>query len=263
MRAVFLKELKVNAKQLLIWAISVGLLGFACILMYESMQGDMKEMADMFSNMGAFSDAFGMSTLSIATLKGFFATEVGTVHGLGGGMFAAILAIGIISTEEEHHTGEFLLSLPVSRKKVVMAKGACVLVMLAAFTVICAILYVIGFAALKEELPVKEFVLFMGRQFLMNLEIAGICFFISSLTGRVNMGLGLGLALVFYAFDLIGRVVPDLKDYIFLSPYSYANASEIFADSGDPAKGMITALIIIVLSVAAAFIVYDRRDLAG
>lgn len=263
MRAVFLKELKVNAKQLLIWAFSVGILGFICILMYESMQGDMKEMADMFSNMGAFSDAFGMSTLSIATLKGFFATEVGTVHGLGGGMFAAILAIGIIATEEEHHTGEFLLSLPVSRKKVVFAKGACVLVMLAAFTVICAVLYMIGFAVLKEEIPLKEFLLFMGRQFLMNLEIAGICFFISSLTGKVNMGLGLGLALIFYAFDLMGRVVPDLKDYIFLSPYSYANASEIFAGSGDPAKGIITAFVIIVLSVFAAFSVYDRRDLAG
>ena len=263
MRAVFLKELKVNLKQLLIWSIAVGLLGLSCILLYQSMQGDMKEMADMFSNMGAFSDAFGMSTLSIATLKGYFATEVGTVHGLGGGMFAAILAIGIISTEEEHHTGEFLLSLPVSRKKVVLAKGACVLVMLAAFTLICAVLYVLGFAALKEELPVKEFLIFMGRQLLMNLEIAGICFFISSLTGKVNMGLGLGLALIFYAFDLIGRVVPDLKEYIFLSPYSYANASEIFADSGDPAKGMITAAVIIVLSVAVAFIIYDRRDLAG
>ncbi len=263
MKAVFFKEIKLNLQQLIIWGLAVGLMGLSCILLYQSMQGDMKEMADMFSNMGAFSDAFGMSTLSIATLKGYFATEVGTVHGLGGGMFAAILAIGIISKEEERHSGEFLLSLPISRTKVVAAKGLCVLVMLVIFTVICGILYVSGFMMLGEEVPVKEFLMFMGRQLLMNIEIAGVCFFISALSSKINMGLGLGLALIFYAYDLIGRVVPDLKDYLFLSPYSYANASEIFADSGDSAKGIVVACILTVVFVGSAFFCYNKRDLAG
>ena len=97
MKSVFVREIKLNLKNLIIWSLSVGSLGLVCILLYRSMQGDIKDMADAFSNMGSFSDAFGMSTLSIATLKGYFATEVGTVHGLGSGMFAAIIAIGIIS----------------------------------------------------------------------------------------------------------------------------------------------------------------------
>ena len=71
MKAVFLREMKLNFKSLLIWSLTVGGMGLACILLYQNMQTDMKEMADMFSNMGAFSDAFGMSTLSIATLEGF------------------------------------------------------------------------------------------------------------------------------------------------------------------------------------------------
>ena len=104
MKHILAKELKLNLKSFLIWSLSVGLLGLGCILLYQSMQGEMKDMADAFSNMGAFSDAFGMSTLSIATLKGYFATEVGAVHGLGGGMFAAILAISMLSKEEEGHS---------------------------------------------------------------------------------------------------------------------------------------------------------------
>ena len=148
MKKIFLKELKMNLKTLLIWSLSVGGIGLACILLYSSMEGEMKEMADAFSNMGTFSDAFGMSTLSIATIKGYFATEVGAVHGLGGSMFAAMIAAGILSKEEELHTGEFIYSMPVSRRKIVCAKAFCVLMMLISFTLICSILYVCGFEAL-------------------------------------------------------------------------------------------------------------------
>ena len=181
MRTIFCKEMKLNIKSLLIWSLTVGGLGLICVLMYQSMEGDMQEMADAFSNMGAFSDAFGMSTLSIATLAGFFATEVGTVHGLGSGMFAAVIAIAILSKEEEGHTGEFLFSLPVSRTKVIAAKGISVLIALVAFTVICGIMYLIGVAMLGETIPNEEFIRFMAGQLLMNIEVASVCFAISSI----------------------------------------------------------------------------------
>ena len=263
MRTIFLKEMKLNLKNLLIWSISVGGLGLVCILLYQSMQGDMKQMADAFSNMGAFSDAFGMSTLSIATLNGYFATEVGTVHGLGGGMFAAILAIGILSKEEERHSGEFLLSLPVTRNKVVAAKGLCTAVMLVVFTIICAVFYALGYVILDEALPGSAFLTFMGRQLLMNLEIAGMCFCLSAVSGKNRMGPGIGLAMLFYAYDLIGRVVPDLKEYLFWGPYSYANASEIFSGAKTPVSGLFVAAGVTVLCIFSAFILYNRRDLAA
>ena len=263
MKTIFYRELKMNMKNLLIWSICVGVLGLSCILLYQSMEGDMKEMADAFSNMGAFSDAFGMSTLSIATLEGYFATEVGTVHGLGSAMFAAIIAITIISKEEEAHTGEFLLSLPVSRSRVVAAKGLCVLVLLVVFTIICAVLYAAGFVMLGEELPVKEFVSFMAKQLLMNIEIAGICFAISAVSEKNKMGLGLGIALIFYTFDVIGRVVPDLKDYLFIGPFSYANASEIFSGAETNVTAIALGIAVQLLCAAFSFTCYNRRDLAS
>ncbi len=263
MRTIFFKEMKLNIKSLLIWSLTVGGLGMICVLMYQSMEGDMKEMADMFSNMGAFSDAFGMSTLSIATLKGFFATEVGTVHGLGSGMFAAVISIGILSKEEEGHTGEFLFSLPVSRTKVIASKGLSVLIALVAFTVICGVLYLIGVAMLGETLPNDEFVRFMASQLLMNIEIGSICFALSSLSGKNRMGLGIGIGMVMYFYDVVGRVVPDLKDYLFLGPYSYANASEIFSGAEVDGKAIVVGVIVALLSVVYAFWQYNRRDLAG
>jgi ABC-2 type transport system permease protein len=263
MKTILIREIKLNFKNFLIWSISVGLMGLSCILLYQSMEGDMKDMADMFSNMGAFSDAFGMSTLSIATLTGYFATEVGTVHSLGSAMFAAILSIDILSKEEDKHTGEFLFSLPVSRSRIVAAKGICITILLVLFTLICALFYIAGFIYLKEELPATEFTLFMTRQLLMNLEIAAMCFGISAISGKSRMGMGLGIALMFYVYDLIGRVVPDLKDYLFIGPYSYANASEIFSGIEAGVSAFIMAAVVMIIAVLFAFAFYEKRDLAS
>ena len=263
MKHILIREIKLNMKTFLIWSISVGVVGLICVLLYESMEGDMKEMADAFSNMGAFSDAFGMSTLSIATLKGFFATEVGTVHGLGSGMFAAILAADIISKEEDKHTGEFLFSLPVSRAKVLIAKALCVVIDLILFTLICGAMYWCGVVYLGEEFQVGEFLTFMLFQFVMNLEIAAVCFGISAFSGKSKMGMGLGITLMFYVYDLMGRVVPDLKDYLYLGPYSYANASEIFTGAEISAPALLVAALVTVLCTFSAFFIFGKRDLAS
>lgn len=263
MKKIFLKELKMNLKALLIWSLSVGGMGLACILLYRTMEGDMKEMADAFSNMGSFSDAFGMSTLSIATIKGFFATEVGAVHGLGGSMFAALMGVGMLSKEEELHTGEFLFSFPVSRKKIISAKALCIAVMIILFTLICAGLYMCGFALLGEKLPAGEFVTYMGMQLIMDLEIAGICFAISSIFAKSKTGLALGTSLMCYAYDIIGRVVPDVKQYLFIGPFSYSNASDIFSGAEIQGKALAFGITVTTLSVIFAYICYDKRDLSS
>ena len=263
MIAVTLQEFKLNIKNLLIWSLSVGILGFICTLMYQSMEGDMMDMADQFSKMGAFSDAFGMSTLSIATLPGFFATEVGTVHGLGSALFSAFLASCLLSKEEDGHTGEFLFSLPVSRWKVVTAKAIALLTHLVLFTVICGAFYFLAFAYLGEDIPTKDMMIFLFGMLLMNIEIGAISYLFSSISSKNRMGLGLGIALIFYSYDLIGRVVPSMKDYLFIGPFSYANASEIFAGKNAPEYSIIIAVIVIIATFGGAYITYTKRDLAS
>ncbi len=263
MSAIIRRELKLNLKSMLIWAFTVGGLGFICILMYTSMEGEVMEMADSFSQMGAFSDAFGMSTLSIATITGFFATEVGTVHGLGSAMFAAFFASSMLSKEEDGHTGEFLFSLPVSRSKVITAKGCAILVHLILFTVICGLFYVMGFAALGEEIPGKEMIRFLACMFLMNTEIASISYLISATSSKTRMGLALGVSLIIYTYDIMGRVIPSMKDYLFIGPFSYVNASEIFAHIDAPKYSFLIASMVILLTISGTFITYTRKDLAS
>ena len=256
-------ELKQNYKSMLIWSLSVGLMGMFCICLYSSMTEDMSALSDSFSNMGAFSDAFGMSTLGIGTIAGYFATEVGVVHSLGSAMFAAVISTTILSKEEDGHTGEFLYSLPISRGKVVVSKLIALIIMLIVFTVIAIICYLCGFIYIEDHPDWNLFIQFMSFQFMMNIEIMLICMTLSAFAKKNMPGAGLGIALLFYAIDLIGRVSSDVKDAIAIGPFSYCNASEIFAKQELPKIAYVFAVIIMFGALAIIFKKYTNKDLAS
>ncbi len=261
MITIFRHEIKSSFKMLLIWSICLGSLGAVCILLFSGMQESMEGMAESFASMGAFSDVFGMSQLSIATLKGFYATEIGTIHALGGAMFAAISSTNMLSKEEDGHTSEFLFTLSIGRGRVVIAKWIAVVSNILCFNVICVACYLLGIVILGQDMPGREFVLFHGMQFLMHLEIAGICYAVSAFQRKNKLGLGLGAALLFYAYDLMARVVPDLKDYKFFSPFAYANATEIFSQGEIELSALLFGMAVLCASVVVAYVHYVKKDL--
>lgn len=263
MFAFFRHELKSGIKSLFIWAIAVGGMGLVCILLYKSMEGSMAEMAESMASMGSFSDAFGMSTLSIATLKGYFATEIGTIHELGSSLFAASIATVMLSKEEDAHNAEFTFTLPISRNKIIGMKYLNVLVELIIFTIICGVLYFAGFVALGDTNASKELVSFMLFQLIMNVEIAAICLFISAISKKNRIGLGISVGMLLYAYDLMARVVPKLKDVKFISPFSYANATAIFAGEKIETSAIILGGICILLFIVLSWIYYAKKDLAS
>ena len=137
---------------------------------------------------------------------------------------------------------------------------AAILAGLVLFTIICGLMYVAAFAGLGEGLTASELVKFLALEFLMNVEIAAVCFLISAVSTRIKTGMGLGIALIFYVYDLMGRVVPDLKDYLFIGPFSYANASEILSGKETDGVAIGIAFSVIILSIGAAVFVYNKRD---
>ena len=84
-------ELKQGWKSLAVWTASIGFFIIICVFLYPEMKGEMEDMNEMFSSMGAFSSAFGMDRLNFGTLIGFYATECGNILGLGGAFFASLL----------------------------------------------------------------------------------------------------------------------------------------------------------------------------
>lgn len=256
-------EMKMNIKVLLIWTLSVGVLCAGCILLFKSLEEGMRDMADAYSNMGAFSAALGMDKLSISTLEGFYGTEIALMFAIGGAMFAAMTGAAMLSKEEEGHTCEFLLTLPVGRGTVILGKYAAMALLVLLFNVLTVLMILAGFAGMGEMLEVKAFALYHGMQFLMQLEIGSVCFLISAMSKRKQLGASLGLAMVLYMADLMCRIIPDLEKLKYVTPYYFSNGADIFADGKVEVGMVVICLGVTLFSAVAAAAVYKKRDLAA
>ena len=70
---LFLHEIKQNRLSFLIWTFSIALMLLICMMMFPEMNTGMEDMNNMFSNMGSFTQAFGMDRLNFGDVMGFYA----------------------------------------------------------------------------------------------------------------------------------------------------------------------------------------------
>lgn len=256
-------EWKRNLKALLVWSLCIGLLCGGCLLLFESLEESMAGMAEAYADMGAFSAALGMDKISVSTIEGFYATEIGLLFAIGGAMFAAMTGASIVSKEEEGHTSEFLNTLPLGRGYIIGWKYGALVTLILLFQCICLAFIGLGFAGAGQRPPVREFALYHGAQFLMQLEIGSLCFLLSAVSKRRQVGGALGFAILLYVLDLLCRVLPDLESLKYVTPYYFSNAADIFASGKADAGMMLASLGVTAVSTAAAAVIYGRRDLAA
>ena len=259
----FLKhELKMNRRLWLVWTLIVGSMILGYMMLYPAMQDSMKEMNDAFANMGAFSQAFGMDKMSFGDAIGYYSMEVGAILSMGGGMFAAILGIGMLAKEEGTHVTEFIFVTPNSRNYFIRNKIVAMFLLIAAFDVVCMIFALLAFGGIGEDIQWKEILLFHGAQFFMHLEIAAICFGISAFLRKNNVGLGIGFAILLYFISLMSNVTEEAEVLRYFTPFAYADGAEIISEAQWKTELMLIGLGIMIVALATAFMKYNRKDLS-
>lgn len=260
---LWLHECKSNRKNLLIWSLSVGVLCFGCLLMYNSLETSMSEMSEMFSQMGSFSAALGMNKVSIGTLEGYYAIEIAIILSLGGAMYAAMTGAAMVAKEEEGHTSEFLNTMPIGRISVILEKYGAMTALILLFQVIVIGFVVLGFVCMGSRPSPEPFCRFHAASFLMQLEIGSISFLFSAAMKKKPIGAALGLTIFLYLTDLMCRVVPALEKAKYITPFYFSNGADIFAEGAWDVKLLGISLIITVLCGGGAVLWYRHRDLAA
>lgn len=260
---IFIHELKMNLKTLLIWMLCVGAVCFGCILLFEGLKESMEEMAQAYAGMGAFSTALGLDKMSVSTMEGFFATEVALIYAVGGAMFAAMAGVTLLSKEEEGHTSEFLYTLPLGRGNIVFWKYLSMTAQIVLFHFGCICFCLAGFAGAGETPEGKALVLFYVAQFFMHLEIGSVCFLLSAVCKRKQVGAALGFALLLYVIDLMCRILPDIEAFKYVTPYYFSNAVDIFTKASVDGTMLGIAIGVTVLSAGGALVIYQKRDLSA
>ena len=254
-------ELRQGRTSFLIWTASIGFLLATCIFLYPEMKGEMGSVGEMFSSMGSFTAAFGMDRLNFGTLTGYYAIECGNVLGLGGAFYAALCAVGVLSKEEKDRTAEFLLTHPVSRARVVTEKLVAVLILVTAMNVIIYALSAGSMVAIGEDIPWKELNLLHLAYYLMQLELAGICFGISAFMRRGSVGVGIGVAALMYFLNLIANITESAEFLKYITPFAYCNGADIAADGKLDAGLLAIGAAVFAAGIAAAYLKYTKKDI--
>ncbi len=254
-------ELKQGRTALVIWTASIAFLMVICILMFPEMKGEMDGVSDMFASMGSFTEAFGMDRINFGTLLGFYAVECGNILGLGGAFFASLIAITVLAKEEKERTAEFLLTHPVSRVRIVTEKLTAVLIQIVLINAVIWALSAASIAIIGEEIPWKELNLMHLSYFLLQIELAGICFGLSAFLRRGGLGIGLGLATVMYFLNIVANISDSAEFLKYITPFGYTEGADIVANGSLDTAMVLLGMAYTAIGIAAAYWKYCKKDI--
>lgn len=254
-------ELKQSRISLIVWTLSIASLLAVCVFLYPSMKNEMDAVSEMFSSMGSFTAAFGMDKVSFGTLTGFYVVECGNIVGLGGAFFAALCGISVLAKEEKEHTAEFLMTHPVSRWRVVTDKLIAVIFQLVILNVTVYLTAVVSIALIGEDIPWKELNLLHLAYFFLQVETATVCFGISAFLRRSGMGIGLGIAMLFYFLNLVANITEEADFLKYITPFGYAEGADIVNSLSVNGEMLAVGVAFTVAGIVISYVKYCKKDL--
>lgn len=254
-------ELRQNTISFLIWTAAIGFLLAVCVFLFPEMKGEIDGLNEMFSSMGSFTEAFGMDKISFGTLTGFYAVECGNILGLGGAFFASLCAVSMLAKEEKDHTAEFLLTHPVNRIHIVTEKLAAVLLQIVLLNLAVYALAVAAIALIGEDIPWNELSVLHFSYFLVQIELAGICFGVSAFLRRGSIGVGLGIAALMYFLNLIANISERAEFLKYITPFGYADGAEVVASLHLDGRLVGIGMLFGVMGIGVGYWEYCTKDI--
>lgn len=254
-------ELRRGRAPFIVWTSIIGALLAVCILLYSEMKLELAGMQDMFSSMGGFASAFGIDRLNFETLTGYYAMECGNTWGLGGAFYAALCAIGVLSKEEKDKTAEFLLTHPISRVRVITEKLSAVFIQIVMMNIIIFAISLICITVVGENIPWKELILLHLAYFILQIELASICFGISAFMRKGSIGLGLGIAALMYFVNMISNITEKADFLKYITPFAYCDGADIVTSGNLERSLVVIGLAVAVICIFIAYFKYSRKDI--
>ncbi len=259
---IFVHELKRGRTALIVWSAILSFMLGVCILIYPEMSSQMNELSDMFADMGSFSAAFGMDQLNFGEFIGYFGVECGNTLGLGGSFFAAIIGVSALAKEEKDKTAEFLLTQPVSRTRIVAEKLLAVVVQILLLNIVVFAVTLGTTQLVGVTFEYKPLVLMLLAYFILQVEIAAITFGISAFIKNSGFAIGLGVSVLFYFLNIVANLSEKSEFLKYITPFAFADSADIIANEAIDAVYLSIGIAIAVLSIAAAFIKYSKKDIS-
>lgn len=259
---LFLHEIKRNKLALIIWTAAISFMLGICILIYPEMSKEMGQISDMFADMGAFTDAFGMDQLNFGEFMGYFGIECGNVLGMGGAIFAAILGVTTLAGEQKNGTAEFLLTHPVSRIRIAAEKLLSVAVQILVLNVTVVIVCILSIIAVGIEVNAGQIALIFLAYVILELEIGAITFCVSAFIKNGGFGIGIGVSMMLYFLNIVANISESVEFLKYVTPFAYTDSGYIINNNSLDFKYLVIGIAVSTISTALALWQFKKKDIS-
>ncbi len=262
---VYLFELKMYKKSIIIWSISIAFWIIFYMAFYPLIGGDSVNFDEIMADFPKeFSAMFGINAdLPVSSVLGYFSLTFSMAQ-IPIAIQAANYGFSSLSIEERELTADFLLSKPVKRKTIIISKFLAALTSLTIVNIFIWISSIISIIIFKGDNDVSlnyVFVLLSSVIFfqLFFLSVGMLISVSIKKVGSVlsfSMALALGLYIV-NSFSLIFS-----SDFIgIISPYSHFNPAYILIEGNYHPLFTVISLIVIIGSLFMSYFLYLRRNI--
>lgn len=262
---LFVKTILEKKTHFLYYSLGAFLLVWMYIAIFPSLKPQIQNYAKLAESFPpAMLKAFNISFQDMATITGYLNTEhFSFVWPLLLIFFTISLAGSLIAGEIENRTMGLLLSAPISRLKIFVAKYLAIIIGLAIFILLSILTIPPLASAYNESINLNHVLTLAGLCFLFGLALAGISIFFSAILSnksRVNGLVGAVLVLM-YVLNLIAALKDSLSDLKYLSFFYYFNSSQALS-SGiiDTTAIWVFALTALIFSLLG-LVIFLKRDI--
>ncbi|HWQ05471.1 MAG TPA: ABC transporter permease subunit [Longilinea sp.] len=260
---IFLHEVKSNLKSLLIWSGIIALMIMVAIAKYSAFASD-PEMLKMLDAMPpAMLDALNMRAFNLTTLSGFYGIMF-VYFGLMGAIAAAMWGSDLISKEERDKTVEFSLVLPVSRNRVITAKALAALINCIVFVLITWAVSLVAIRSYKPDQAFYDFLkLEMQAMFAIELIFLAIGLLLGCAMKRYKLAGSTAVAIILttYFMSIISTMQEKLSFLKYFTPFRYFDAGNLLRNGKMDSMYLFISAGIILVCLAGAYWIYNKRDL--
>jgi len=262
--ALFLHTWRAYRVRLLIVTVALLVWGSILPVIFDSFGVQFQQMLDSGLIPPQFAQFGGGDIFSLTG-----SVALGFSHPIAVGLnlvFAVGFCAAAVAGERQRGTLEILLSRPISRRgtyaTLAVAGAIFIAVTIAGFLAGAALAS--SLTGRLDDLGVSYLPLLWLNGWLLFGAFGAIALAMSVSFDRLSPALGISLAIVLisYFLEVLGSLWPDAKG---LQPYSlfhYLDPKAVLAGQADPADFAILA-VVMAIAVAAALIVFPRRDLAA
>ena len=262
---MFKREMKINFKSFLIWTLILIILFSVVFLMYPSIMNSdniqmMNEMLKIFPE--EMLKAFNMDISNIDTAFGWLKTEGFVFVLLITGIYSGILGSSILLKEENDKTIEYLNSLPITRKNIVINKILSAIIYISAMILFLGIFNFIGLSII-ENFDKKLFLLLSITPLFSSFTIFSICLFVSTFTHKTKKTLGISLAIVFisYFLQIISELSETTEFLKYISIFTLADIRNVITNITINPIMILLTIILFLLFIILTIIHYNKKEL--